>query len=132
MANALYDNAREGFLDGSIDWINTDQHVVLVDLNDYSHSITSDSTLADIPSGARVATAGPLTGKSATDGEANAGDITFASASGDESEAVVIYQDGASDSDRRLVAFIDNATNLPVTPNGGDITVVWNTYIFRL
>jgi len=34
-----------------------------------------------------------------------------------------------------LIAFIDTATNLPVTPNGGDIIVAWDNganKIFKL
>jgi hypothetical protein len=34
-----------------------------------------------------------------------------------------------------LIAFIDAATNLPVTPNGGNINIAWDTgtnKIFKL
>ena len=36
---------------------------------------------------------------------------------------------------QRVIAFIDTATGLPVTPNGGDITITWDNganKIFKL
>ena len=39
----------------------------------------------------------------------------------------VIYIDTGVAGTSRLVAYIDTGvTNLPVTPNGGDITITWN------
>ncbi len=36
---------------------------------------------------------------------------------------------------QRLIAYIDTATGMPVTPNGGDITIAWDNganKIFKL
>jgi hypothetical protein len=38
----------------------------------------------------------------------------------------VIYKHTGTESTSTLIAYIDSGTNLPVTPNGGDITVQWN------
>lgn len=54
--------------------------------------------------------------------------VTFSAVSGATCEALVIYIDtaGAAGTDP-LVAYIDTGvTGLPVTPNGGDITITWN------
>jgi hypothetical protein len=56
---------------------------------------------------------------------ADAADVTFTAVSGDVSEALVIYKDTGTASTSRLIAYIDTATGLAVTPNGGDITVIW-------
>ena len=48
---------------------------------------------------------------------------------------MVIYQDTGDVNTSRLIAFIDTATGLPVTPNGGDIVVEWSNgavKIFKL
>ena len=45
---------------------------------------------------------------------------------GDPSEALVIYKDTGTESTSPLIMYIDTATGLPVTPNGGDITVTWD------
>jgi hypothetical protein len=135
MANALYDYGREGFLDGSLDWDTQDFRVILVDTDDYTANLATDQHLDDVPSAARVATSGALASKTVTDGVADAADVTFTSVSGDQSEALVIYQHTGTESTSRLVAYIDSATGLPVTPNGGDITVTWDNganKIFKL
>jgi len=135
MANELYDKGREGFLDGSIDWDTDDIRCILVDTADYSVDLAAHDNLDDIPSGARVATSGALTGKTVVAGVADADDVTFPTVTGDPSEALVIYKHTGTESTSRLIAYIDDATGLPVTPNGGDITVQWDaaaSKIFKL
>jgi hypothetical protein len=135
MANALYDKGREGFLDGSIDWDTDTIKVVLVDTDDYSVDLANHDNLDDIAAGARVATSPALSSKTVAAGVADAADTAFSSVSGDQSEALVIYKDTGVESTSRLIAYIDSATGLPVTPNGGDINVQWDSganKIFKL
>lgn len=135
MANSLYGLGREGFLTGDIDWANDDIKAYLIDAADYTVDIDVDQFADDIPSGAKVATSGNFASKTTTLGVADAADVTFSSVTGDQSEAIVIWQDTATQSTSRLIAYIDSATNLPVTPNGGDITVQWDNganKIFKL
>ena len=135
MANELYDAGREGFLDGSIDWDTDDIRAILIDVADYTVDLAADDNLDDIPAAARVAVSGPLTGKTVTDGVADADDVTFSEVTGDECEAIVLYKHTGTESTSRLIAYIDSATGLPVTPNGGDIKVEWDNgsdKIFRL
>ena len=135
MANGLYDKGREGFLDGSIDWDTDNIKVVLVDAADYTVNLATDDNLDDVPAAARVATSANLASKTVTDGVADAADVTFSSVTGDPSEALVIYKDTGVESTSRLIAYIDTATGLPVTPNGGDITIAWDSganKIFKL
>lgn len=135
MANALYDKGREKFLTGAISWSSDDIKVVLVDAADYTVSISTHEFLSDITSGGRVATSGNLSSKTTTAGVADAADVTFSAVTGDVSEALVIYKDTGSAATSPLIAYIDTATGLPVTPNGGDITVAWDSgsnKIFKL
>jgi len=135
MANELYDKGREGFLDGSIDWDTDDIRCILVDTDDYSVDLAAHDNLDDIPAGARVATSAALTGKTVAAGVADAADVTFSAVTGDPSEALVIYKHTGTESTSRLIAYIDDATGLPVTPNGGDITVQFDSAaskIFKL
>ena len=125
MANALYTKYREKALTGEVDWVDDNIKVVLVDAADYTVNLATHDFLDDIPSGARVATSGNLSGKTATNGAADADDVTFTAVSGDVSEALVIYKDSGSAATSPLIAYIDTATGLAVTPNGGDITVIW-------
>jgi hypothetical protein len=138
MANALYDKGREKFLgpaSGQVNWINDNIKVVLVDSGAYTVNLATHEFLSDIAAGARIATSGNLASKTNTAGVADAADFTFTAVSGVQSEYLVIYKDTGSAATSPLLAFIDTATNLPVTPNGGDITVQWDNganKIFKL
>ena len=125
MANALYDKGREGFLDGSIDWDTNDIKVILVDAADCTVDLATHQYLSDVPAAARVATSGNLANKTVTAGVADADDITFTAVTGDQCEALIIYQDTEVETTSRLIAYIDTANGLPITPNGEDINVVW-------
>lgn len=135
MANALYDLGRQAFLEGNIDWVADDIKVTLVDTNDYSVDLATHEFYSSVPVAARVSTSSNLVSKTATNGVADAGDVTFSAVTGDVAEALVIWQDTGSEATSRLIAFMDIATGLPVTPNGGDITVQWSNganKIFKL
>ncbi len=135
MATALYDKGREGFLSGSIDWDTDDIRVILIDTGAYTVNLSTHDNLDDVAAGSRIAVSGALGSKTVTDGVANAAGVTFSAVTGATVEAVVIYKHTGVESTSRLIAFIDNATGLPVTPNGGDITLAWDTgasKIFKL
>jgi hypothetical protein len=135
MANAMYDKGREGFLDGSIDFDTDSIKVVAVDTGAYTPNLTTDANLSDITAGARIATSAALGSKTVAAGVADAADITFTAVSGVSIEALVLYKDTGTASTSRLICYIDSATGLPVTPNGGDIIVQWDNgsnKIFKL
>ncbi|MBP2370215.1 hypothetical protein [Pseudonocardia parietis] len=140
--SALFDPGREGFLDGSIQWNATPTHKISL-LRGYTfsaaHKFVSEVTGAG---GSLVATQ-TLSGKLAASGVADASDVTFPTvAAGDPITALIIYQASATSggadlaaSSQRLIAFIDDAANLPITPNGGNIDVVFDSgpnKIFKL
>jgi len=133
MANRLYDLGRESFLKGEISWSGDNIKACLVDSASYTPDTAADQFLDDL-SGV-VATSGNLASKTTTDGVADAADVTFSSVTGNQSEFIVVYQDTGTPSTSRLIALVDTATGLPVTPNGGDIVVQWDSAankIFKL
>lgn len=135
MANALYDGGREGFLDGSVDWDTDTIKAVLIDVADYTVNLATHLNLSDVPAIARVGTPQTLGTKTKTAGVAGAANLAFPSVTGDQSEAIIIWKDTGVESTSRLIAYIDTATGLPVTPNGGNINVNWDTganKIFKL
>ncbi|WP_136246036.1 hypothetical protein [Mycobacterium intracellulare] len=125
MGNALYTKYREKALQGQINWLADNIKVVLVDAADYTVNTATHEFLSDIPAAGRVAISANLSGKTAIGGVADANDVTFPSVTGDISEALVIFKDTGTDTTSPLIAYIDTATGLAVTPNGGDITVIW-------
>jgi len=133
VANALFDKARESFLRGEIIWQTDTIKVVLVDAGQYTPNLATHQYLSDVPSGARTATSAALTSKTTAAGVADAADPVFTAATGVQSEYLVIYQDTGSAATSRLIAYIDTATGLPVTPNSGDINVIFSASgIFKL
>lgn len=142
MANALYGLAREAFLGGDLDWDANNIKCILVDTTDYTVNLATDQycNKDTIPDAARVTNgiSGNLAGKTKTLGVADANDITLAAVDGEECEAIIIFKDGGdggvsqSGTNDILIAYIDTATGLPVTPNGGDITIQWDAGVNRI
>lgn len=142
MANVLFDPGREGFLDGTIDWDTATIKASLVRGYTFSaaHKFVSDATTAGAT---LVATTAALASKTVTSGVADAADTTFGSvAAGAACDTILIYQSSAvtggadvAATAQRLIARIDTATNLPVTPNGGPIDLAFDNganKIFKL
>ena len=133
MTNALYDKGRQGFLDGSIDFDTDDIRAILIDVADYTVNLATHDNLDDVAAAARVAVSGSLTGKTVTDGVADADNVTWTAVTGDVSEAIVLYKHTGTEATSRLIAYIDTAASgLPVTPNGGDIIVAWDNSAPRI
>lgn len=134
MANALYDNGRQGILDRTIDITAATIKAGLLRTATFSaaHSALSDVTGA----GATLVASAALSGKTYTAGVLNASaTVLSAVATGAACNAIVLYNDTGTASTSRLIAYIDTATGLPVTPNGQDITISWDTgasKIFKL
>lgn len=134
MANQLYGLGREKFLTGDTAYDSDTIKVDLIDTDDYSVSIDTDEFYDDIASAAKVASA-TLGSKTTSLGVADAADTVLSSVTGDESEALVLWKDTTTPSTSALIAYIDSAIGLPVTPNGGDITITWDdgaNKIFKL
>jgi hypothetical protein len=148
MANVLYDLGREGFLAGEIDWDTAVIKVALCRLTaggtltvNQAHKFVSDL----VGTATIAATSAALASKTVTTGIADAADqspMFSAVASNANGHVLVVFQSSAvtggadvAQSAQRLIAFIDTGTNLPVTPNGGDINVAWDNAtnkIFKL
>ncbi len=136
MTSFVYDKAREKFLNGGINWSSDTIKAVLVPAA-YAQNAASHEFLSSITSGNRLATSAALTSKSSNAGVADAADTVFtAVTSASQGVAVVLYKDTGTDTASPLIAYIDQATaGLPVTPNGGDINVIWDNganKIFKL
>lgn len=148
MANSLYNLARENLLlsNGTplIDYDTGTQrlfvvetaYTVNIDTHDFFNDITSG--LANGSSGGVTFADGPaLTSKAAPLGIADAADtIIVACANGAVAcSYVVLIQANSTDANSPLFVYWDTMSGLPVTPNGQDLTVIWDNganKIFRL
>ncbi len=130
MANALYPKAKETLLQGGINMNTATIKVALVDTGTYTYS-SAHQFLSSV-SGV-VGTAQTLGTKTFTNGVFDAADVTFSAVTGASAEALVIYRDTGVAGTSDLIAFLDTGyTNLPVTPNGGDITVTWDDGVNKI
>lgn len=131
MANALYPLWKEALLQNSADSDldgsgTTGVYVALVDTGTYTYNAAHQfySSLSGI-----VGTDQEIGAtKTFTNGVFDGGDVTFTAVTGNTVEALVLYRKNAGASSTwRLIAYIDTGvTGLPVTPNGGNISVTWN------
>lgn len=135
MTNALFTSYKALLLDpgtlgttsgDAVDMAGDNIKVVLVDHGTDTPVPATDAFLSDIGAGARIATSGNLASKTTTGGVFDAADVTLTAVSGASVESLVIYKDTGTASTSSLIAFYDTGTGLPVTPNGGDITITWS------
>ena len=126
MPNAIYPKYKEAVIQSSANSSLTGTvRVALVDTGTYTYSAAHEflTSLTGVVGTAQTIGAT----KSYTNGVFDGGDVTFTAVSGATVEALVIYIDTGTAGTSRLVAYLDTGvTGLPVTPNGGDITVTWN------
>lgn len=138
MANAIYDLWKQEILKGTANNLlnsaegATGVFVALVDTGTYTFSQSHQfySSLTGI-----VGTDQEILTKTQALGVFDGSDSTFNSVSGASVEALVIYRKNAgANTTWPLIAFIDTGvTGLPVTPNGGNIGIVWNASgIFKI
>jgi hypothetical protein len=126
MPNAIYPKWKEAVIQGGANSsLGGNVKAMLVDAADYVYSAAHEF-LTSVPSIARVATSANLASKTYVNGAFDVADFSFATVSGDPSEAIVIFIDTGVEATSRLVAYLDTATGLPVTPNGTNINVTVN------
>ena len=134
MANALYKLYKQVLLGAGLSLSGGTVKATLVDAGGYTVNTTTDQYMNKdtIPLAARIGSNVTLASKTVALGVFDAADVTFTAVSGASVEAIVIWVDGGgggtsqSGTTDSLVVYIDTGTNLPVTPNGGDIVVAWN------
>ena len=127
MANALYPKWKEQLLQFTA---NNDIEagtvkVALIDTGTYTYN--SADQFWSSASSASVGTPQTIGSKTYTNGVFDGADVTFTAVTGNSVEALIIYIDTGSAATSPLVAYIDTSvTGLPVTPNGGDISITWS------
>lgn len=138
MANAIYDLWKQEILKGTSNNLlnsadgTTGVFAVLIDAGTYTFSQAHQfySSLSGI-----VGTEQEITSKTQTAGVFDGSDVTFPSVTGATAEAIVLFRKNAgANTTWPLIAYIDTGvTNLPVTPNGGNIAITWNASgIFKI
>lgn len=84
---------------------------------------SSNEFVGDLTAGGIVARSGALAGKTVTSGTFDANDVTLTAVTGSSVDAVVVYKDTGADASSPVIGWFDVSS---LTPNGSDITIVWN------
>jgi hypothetical protein len=131
MANALYPLWKQELLKGTantdLDQTGTNGvYAALVDTGTYTYSASHQyySSLSGIGG-----TPQEITTTTQVTGTFDGDNVTFTAVAGTVSyEAIVLYRkNSGANTTWALIAYIDTSvTGLPVTSNGGDITISWN------
>ena len=139
MANAMFTPAKEGLLSGEIDLDTATIKVALVRSYTFNsaHKFVSDVTGAG---GVILATSGALTGKTVTGGVFDANDVTFTTpAASASNHYLLLFQSSAvgggadvAAASQRVVAWFDTGANIPITTNGSDVIVQWDSGANRI
>jgi len=131
MANAMYVSFRNGILGSHATRVDLDADSIkaaLIDHGTDTPAPTTDDFYNDISAGLVGALSGAFANKTigtVAAGVFDADNITFTGVTGNSVESVNVLKDTGNAATSDLIAYFDTATGLPVTPNGGDITVTW-------
>ncbi len=131
MANAVYVPFRNGVLGSHATRVDLDADTIkaaLIDHGTDTPNTTTDDFYNDISAGLVGALSSALANKTigtVAAGVFDADNVTFSAVSGNSVESVNLLKDTGNAATSDLIAYFDTATGLPVTPNGGDITVTW-------
>ena len=136
MATVIHDGFRDAQMGNppnailTVDFLANDVRVSLLDQTDSGAITTGTENYGQVDTAVVVADSGALGSKtvgSVSVGTFDYGDVTFSAVTGDAADFLTLYQFNATPANATLVVTWDSATTgLPVTPNGGDITVTVN------
>jgi hypothetical protein len=126
MANALYPAWKQALLQFTTN-NNLSSGTVKAALLTAGYTYSSSDQFYSAISSSVVGTPQTIGSKTFTNGTFDGSDVTYTAVTGSQVVSIAIYIDTGSASTSPLVAFINTGvTNLPVTPNGGDILITWD------
>jgi hypothetical protein len=128
MANFIYKKAKQALLNGDIAVDTNDLKILFIDTSTYTADQTADEFVSDIASSAIKGRSNALANKTTTNGVLDANDLEVPAYTGAAFNAIVLYQVGASDSNSRLIFFIDTSEGLPFEGSNAalGITINWS------
>jgi len=136
MATVVHDNFRNaqmgnpGGTTTTVDFDADEIRCSLLDQSDSGAITAATENYGQVDTPTVVANSSALTSKtvgSVATGVFDAANVTFSTVTGDAADYLTLYKHNATPANAPLIVTWDSATTgLPVTPNGGDITVTWN------
>ena len=122
MSNFIYKKAKEALLNGQISAGNSIK-VAFLDTTIYSANENTDEFISDIPTSAIKHRSNSLENVTSLLGTLDASDLFVDGYSGQPFQAIALYQSGSSDSNSRLICYIDDSEGLPFSRNCRSFTI---------
>lgn len=126
MANFIYKKAKQALLNGDIAVDTNDLKILFVDTTTYTANQNTDEFVSDITSSAIKQRSIALTNKTTTNGILDADDVYTSAYIGSSFNAIILYQVGSSDSNSRLISYIDTSDGLPFEGSNSPLGVTIN------
>jgi predicted nucleic-acid-binding protein len=133
MSNFVYGKAKEAMLNGQINVTSNSLKVLLVS-SSYIPSINLDQYVSDININHIINRSEAIQNVVNTLGVLDANDVVISEHNGSAFKAVVLYQNGTSDSNSRLISYIDTSAGLPFAGVNFSlpVTIIWNNSFSKI
>ena len=127
MANFVYKKAKESLLNGEFNLSSNSLKVLLIDKSLYTPNENSDQYISDIPAGAIKKRSNSMTNVITSLGVLDGDNVSINDYSGEGFSAMVLYQ-RSSDSNSKLIFFIDTSSGLPFAGSNSNtpVTIIWS------
>ena len=133
MANFVYGKAKQALLNGQINVLSNSLKILIVD-SSYVPSANSDQYVSNINPSYIKNRSAIIQNITNTLGVLDADDITILEHDGAAFKAIVLYENGISDSDSRLIAYIDTSIGLPFAGVNFSlpVTIIWSNDLSKI
>ena len=133
MANFVYGKAKQALLNGQINVLSNSLKILIVD-SSYVPSANSDQYVSNINPSYIKNRSAIIQNVTNTLGVLDADDITIIEHDGSAFKAIVLYENGISDSYSRLIAYIDTSIGLPFAGVNFSlpVTIIWNNDLSKI
>jgi hypothetical protein len=128
MANFIYKKAKESLLNGEFNLSSNNLKVLLIDKSLYTPNEDSDRYVSDVPTNAIKKRSNNMTNVVNSLGVLDADNISMGDYNGQYFDGIVLYQSGTSDSNSKLIFFIDTSSGLPFAGSNTNtpVTIIWS------
>lgn len=131
MSNAFVDTGAKAFADGGINWLSDTIKAFLANATftptyDSAGNINNAQFLSDVSS-SMVGSAVTLSGKTSNAGVIAATNLSFSAVAGATIVRIWVYKHTGTPSTSQLILAYDTGGGLPLAPDGGIVTVAWDT-----
>lgn len=128
MANFVYKKAKEALLNGDIDVTANQLKVLLLKKPEYTPNQNTDQYVSDVPANAIVSRSEAVTSVTSTNGTLDGDNVVISGYNGSAFDAIALYQYQPSDSNARLIFYIDTSDGLPFAGLNtvSSVTIFWS------